>query len=436
MRKQITFPIEDTELFKLKLLSFANTFTRVAYLDSNNYDKLISSPVTYHTYDCIVGIDSIEDIAVTDSSFSALQKLHDDKKDWLFGHLSYDLKNEVEKLQSNNFDGIKFPDIHFFQPRYVFIIEGDNVKFEYLPDVTNENEAKQVITKINNTKIDYASSKEAIKINHRLSKEEYVDTVNKLKQHIQRGDIYEVNFCQEFYSEETTINPLNIYIDLKQVSPTPFSCYYKLDDKYLLSSSPERFLKKESDKLISQPIKGTIKRGKTKDEDDTLIHQLLSDPKEKAENVMIVDLVRNDLSRTAKKGTVTVEELFGIYSFKQVHQMISTVVSEMNPNYHFVDAIKNAFPMGSMTGAPKVSAMQIIENFEKTKRGIYSGAVGYISPNGNFDFNVIIRSILYNTTEKYLSFTVGSAITIKSIPEKEYEECLVKAEAMLKVLNN
>ena len=149
---------------------------------------------------------------------------------------------------------------------------------------------------------------------------------------------------------------------------------------------------------------------------------------------MIVDLVRNDLSKTAKQASVKVEELCGIYSFKQVHQMISTISSEIDQETHFVDVIKSMFPMGSMTGAPKIEAMKLIEKFEKTKRGLYSGAVGYINPQGDFDFNVVIRSILYNFDKKYLSFSVGSAITAKSIAESEYDECLLKTEAIKKAI--
>ncbi|MGM0572458.1 MAG: chorismate-binding protein, partial [Bacteroidota bacterium] len=161
---------------------------------------------------------------------------------------------------------------------------------------------------------------------------------------------------------------------------------------------------------------------------------LAADPKERSENVMIVDLVRNDLSRTAQKDSVKVEELFGVYAFQQVHQMISTVTSRLDPGVHYLDAIKKAFPMGSMTGAPKYRAMQLIDHYEDSCRGIYSGSVGYISPEKDFDFNVVIRSIVYNQINKYLSYTAGGAITAASIPEKEYEECLLKAKAMEKAL--
>lgn len=204
----------------------------------------------------------------------------------------------------------------------------------------------------------------------------------------------------------------------------------------MLSASPERYLKKDGETIISQPIKGTAKRSKNILEDDRLKIALSQDTKERSENIMIVDLVRNDLSKTAIKGSVKVEELTKVYTFDQVHQMISTVTSKVEETTHPVDVIKSTFPMGSMTGAPKISAMRIIEDLEASKRGLYSGSVGYFSPTGNFDFNVVIRSILYNKTKKYVSYSVGGAITAKSDPLKEYEECLLKAKAMRTVLEN
>lgn len=275
-----------------------------------------------------------------------------------------------------------------------------------------------------------------VKIKLRIHKDEYHQKVTKLLEHIHRGDIYEANFCQEFFAEKTTINPFKTYQQLNEISEPPFATFIKIDELYVLSASPERYIRKEGSKIISQPIKGTAKRYVNKIEDDKIAYDLARDEKERAENIMIVDLVRNDLSKIAKKGSVKVEELCGVHSFKQVHQLISTVVSEIEDAIHPVDVLKETYPMGSMTGAPKVSAMKIIEDLEETKRGLYSGTVGYFTPDGDFDFNVIIRSILYNEKEKYVSFSVGGAITAKSIPEKEYEECLLKAKAMKHVLLN
>ncbi|MCH7535945.1 MAG: anthranilate synthase component I family protein [Bacteroidetes bacterium] len=263
-----------------------------------------------------------------------------------------------------------------------------------------------------------------------------IQKVGQIKEHIQQGDIYEMNFCQEFYADNAVIDPVEVYMGLNEKSPAPFSCFYKFKEKFLISSSPERFLKKTGNKIISQPIKGTVKRGKSDVEDVVLKEILAGNAKEQSENVMIVDLVRNDLSRSARLGTVEVEELFGIYSFEQVHHMISTVSAELKDDIHLVDVIKNAFPMGSMTGAPKVSSMKLIEKYEESKRGLFSGSIGYITPSGDFDFNVVIRSILYNEANQYVSFTTGSAITINSNAEKEYEECHLKGKALRQVLNS
>jgi len=256
----------------------------------------------------------------------------------------------------------------------------------------------------------------------------------KIKEHISRGDIYVTNFCQEFFAENAHIDPLGIFFQLNSISPNPFGGFFKLKNNYILSASPERFLAKRDRKLISQPIKGTAKRGQTPQEDEGIKQQLRNHAKELQENVMIVDLVRNDLTRSAKQGTVKTEELFGIYSFKHLHQMISTVVCELQDGLSAIEAIKRSFPMGSMTGAPKISAMRLMERYERSKRGVYSGAMGYFSPDDDFDFNVVIRTLLYNADERYLSFHTGSAITYHADAEQEYEECLLKAKAILEVL--
>ncbi|MBC7722420.1 MAG: anthranilate synthase component I family protein, partial [Pedobacter sp.] len=272
-------------------------------------------------------------------------------------------------------------------------------------------------------------------IKPRITKETYLQIIQQIKAHILRGDCYEINFCQEFYAENAIINPLNIYQQLTKLSPNPFACYYKLNDKYLLCASPERYLKKEGNRLMSQPIKGTFKRNKADTKiDETLKQQLFQSPKDRSENVMVVDLVRNDLSKICKQGSVNVEELFGIYTFPQVHQMISTIVGELQDGLDVADILQATFPMGSMTGAPKKKVIQLIDKYEQTQRGLYSGAVGYITPNKDFDFNVVIRSILYNASNQYLSYQVGGGITFNSDANSEYEECLLKAEAMIEVL--
>ncbi len=435
MRAEFIVNIQDIDDFKQKIITYGNNYNQFAFLDSNNYN-LNNTTHTYYKYDFIAGIGSLKEILVSNQlGFDELHKFQDSGNDWLFGYFTYDLKNELENLESNNIDELNFPSLHFFNPKIVIISTNAIIKFLYHAELYTENEIKEIIEQIKNQKNNLSKNKSyPIELKKRFDKSEYLQTVLKLKDHIQQGDIYEINFCQEFYSN-SCIDPVNTYNSLNQVSPSPFSCYYKLNDHYLLCASPERFLKKIDHKIISQPIKGTIRRSSNVQIDLELKDKLRNDPKEQAENVMIVDLVRNDLSHTAKKGSVKVDELFGVYSFKQVHQMISTVISEVENYTPIVNIIKSAFPMGSMTGAPKVRAMKLIEKYEKTKRGLYSGSIGYITPEKDFDFNVVIRSILYNQTKKYLSFAVGGAITSLANPENEYEECMLKAEAMLKVLS-
>ncbi|MFE3872529.1 anthranilate synthase component I family protein [Flavobacterium sp. ZS1P70] len=428
MRTSIFKQISDPKVFKQQLLFWGQQFREIIFMDSNEY------PQQYSSYDCILAVDAFTSIKTDyNSAFEDLKQYQQITKDWLFGYLSYDLKNDVEHLKSNNFDGLGFPDLFFFQPKKIFLLKGNELEIQYLNMC--DDEIEDDFEKISVQCSVFSNQNSQIDIQQRIPKENYLQKVSKLLEHIHQGDIYEVNFCMEFFAENAIINPLEKFIKLNEISQPPFAIYFKNNKHFLLSASPERYLRKQGEVLISQPIKGTSKRFLDPIEDEKSKNQLASDPKERAENIMITDLVRNDLSRTAQKGSVAVTELCAIYSFMQVHQMISTVTAKLDHQYTAVDAIKTTFPMGSMTGAPKISALKIIEESEETKRGLYSGAVGYFTPSGDFDFNVVIRSILYNEEKKYVSFSVGSAITAQSVPEKEYEECLLKAKAMREVLS-
>ncbi len=426
--------VNNSAAFKKKALFWAQQFKTAVWLDSNNYQQKHSN------FEAILAVDAISSIEMSaENAFSHLKKYQSDIKDYIFGYLGYDLKNDVENLTSCNFDGLHFPDIFFFQPKKLFFIKKNTVEIKYLSDFETEIETDlQNIYKTNTGHSDTIEFEDGnnLKIKLRIHKEAYFQKLNSILEHIQRGDIYEANFCQEFYSENSMINPVEVYQNLNEISKPPFATFLKLSDKYLLSASPERYLKKEGQHVISQPIKGTEKRAATENEDIRLIKELEQNPKERSENIMIVDLVRNDLSRSAIPGSVKVDELCKVYTFEQVHQLISTVSCKVKSTLNPVDILKDTFPMGSMTGAPKISAMKIIESLEETKRGLFSGAVGYFTPENDFDFNVIIRSILYNESEKYVSYSVGSAITAQSEPENEYEECLLKAKAMKQVLLN
>lgn len=430
MRTSIIKRIENPFQFKQQVLAWAQQFREIVYLDSNDY------PQQYSSYDCILAVDAFTSIK-TDfhNAFEDLKQYQQITKDWLFGYLSYDLKNDIEVLNSTNYDGLEFPDLFFFQPKKLFLLKGNQLEIQYLNlcDDEIEEDFNKISPLIPNRGIQ--SFDEKIKIKQRISKDNYLKKVSTILDRIHRGDIYEANFCMEFFGENTTINPLEKFLKLNEISKSPQAIFLKNNKHFLLCASPERYIRKEVDLLISQPIKGTAKRFIDPIDDEKSKNLLASDPKERAENIMVTDLVRNDLSRTAQKGSVKVEELCGVYSFEQVHQMITTITSKLENQYTAVDAIKTTFPMGSMTGTPKVSVMKIIEELEETKRGLYSGSVGYFMPNGDFDFNVVIRSILYNHENKYVSFSVGSAITSLSIPQNEYEECLLKAKAMRDVLS-
>lgn len=415
--------ITDPQIFKTQSLRWANSFDVCCYLDSNNFID------PYSKFEALIAAGvKHELVATAGTAFDELENFQSKHPGWMTGFFGYDLKNEVEDLTSSHAGEPGFSDLYFFVPQHLVVIKGNTV--EIIAD-----DPQQVYESIQQHIPDMASEGlPSVNIQSRLSKPAYLDAVANIKQHITRGDIYVTNFCQEFFAANADIDPLTIFLKLNEISPNPFACFFKYGDKYVLCASPERFLAKRGDKLVSQPIKGTAKRGDTPVEDEYIKQQLRDHTKEQQENVMIVDLVRNDLTRSARAGSVKTEELFGIYSFKQVHQMISTVICELRDDIRPVQAIKNTFPMGSMTGAPKVRAMQLMEQYEASRRGVYSGAVGYFSPDNDFDFNVVIRTILYNHDKKYLSFHAGSAITYHADAEKEYDECLLKAQAILEVL--
>lgn len=425
-----TYEVSNVRDFSDQLFAWSQQYETVMWLDSNEYEQ------NYSSFEKALAIQ--EFTAIKTDYFNAFEKLKEYQlvtKDYIFGYISYDVKNDTERISSQNFDGLQFPDLYFFQPKKLIFINGNTIEFKYLRMIDDEIESDfEAIT--NQGSLPKSKDNSEVKIKLRIHKDEYHGKVTKALEHIHRGDMYEANFCQEFYAEDCEIEPYHVFKDLNKISEPPFAVFFKNEDRYLLSASPERYLRKEGLKIISQPIKGTAKRLLRPFDDQKIAHDLMRDEKERAENVMIVDLVRNDLSKSSKKGSVRVEELCKVYTFKQVHQLISTVVSEVKDEVHPVDVIKDTFPMGSMTGAPKLSAMQIMEELEETKRGLYSGTVGYFTPEGDFDFNVVIRSILYNALKRYVSLSVGSAITAKSNPEKEYEECLLKAKAMKYVLLN
>ncbi len=420
MQRSESIPVQKIPDLKSKLVEFAREFELACILDSNAQFYLNRGNYSYRNYDLIAGFSYVSSGSDNINDFNEFRRINNKDDNWYLGYLSYDLKNELENLSSSNNDMLEWPPIFFFKPDIQFLLINNviNIKVN-----RSDVEISELIDCLNLYEISQANPS-PIHLVPRISRREYISSVNKIQEKIQKGYIYEMNFCQEFFNH-STIDPYSVYRNMNLHSPSPFSVFFKYIDKFLLSSSPERFLKKVNSLIISQPIKGTAARGSDRREDQLLKNHLTGSVKERSENIMIVDLVRNDLSKIAQKNSVKVEELCGIYSFPHVHQMISTVSAHLSTN-SLNEIIKATFPMGSMTGAPKIEAMNIIEEYESTKRGLYSGTVGYISPGMNFDFNVVIRSLQYHASKKYLSYLAGGAITALSDPEKEYEECLTK----------
>ena len=429
MRNRFEFNLNDPKKFVKKLIFFTKEFAYSCLLDSNFSN--FNVPEKYYQYDMICGLDSIKNLTAKDASVNKLRAFHKKEKDWIFGFISYDLKNEIFNICSKNMDIYDNNNISFFIPRHVILLKEKTIIIE---SVDCRSDVVVLFEKIINFKIndDFLPK---FNFSSRESRLSYLEKLKSIKDHIQRGDIYEMTFCQEFYKENIDLPLQTLFYKLNKITKSPFATFLKLDSFNVLGTSPERFLMKEGDSVISQPIKGTSKRSKNIKRDHDLYNKLLKSKKDISENIMIVDLVRNDLSVTAKKGTVNVQDLCSVYTFSHVHQMISTVSSELDDKNDFVDVIATTFPMGSMTGAPKIKAMELIEKYEETKRGVFSGAVGYVTPNGDFDFNVIIRSLLYDNKKKYLSLSVGGAIVAKSKPESEYEECLIKAQPIFEIFS-
>lgn len=424
MRLHLHLPIAEPTGRLASILPRLRDFEHIALLHSN--------PECYpsyprHRYQAILAVGAAEVLTIprAGNAFYSLQNRMQAIPDWWFGHLGYDLKNETETLSSSHPDGLSFPDAAFFRPEVVALFHCTGVEVWYLPGRITE---KEIHTWFASPAIsDYRSiflKKPALRAP--LDATEYAHRVQDIQRHIRRGDIYEMNFCMEFADPEANIIPDNAYLQLNENAPAPFSAFYRTGHRYMLGFSPERFMARRGNEVWSQPIKGTLGAIGADKSSDEAIRQWRQNAKEVAENVMITDLVRNDLSKLATSGSVDVEELCGVYRFSHVWQMISTIRCIVAPGVPSTEIIKGAFPMGSMTGAPKVKAMQLAELYELHRRGLYSGAFGYFAPDGDFDFNVVIRSLLYNHANRYLSYSAGSAITAASVAEAEYLECISK----------
>lgn len=419
-RKKIHYTCapHEIETIKLKMLDWLSSSNIFSYLDNNFYNN---KP---NRFEVIAAKDAIKWI-------NSLSKDINETNDWLFGHLQYDLKNKLDyKLWSKNPAKVNFPESNFFVPETVVYIPHNTNTIVVESIQQNPEVILQEIlhTDTSNSKIKF--KRKPLKLQCDFTQEEYLQNIHQIQSHIINGDCYELNFCVCNYVEDINLNPIATFKQINQNNPSPFAALYRQNDAWLLSASPERFLYKNNEQIISQPIKGTIARKNNAEEDQQQKEILLADIKERAENVMIADLVRNDLARCSEVGSVDVPELFGVYTFPKVHHLISTIEGKLN--IKDLNAIlQYTFPMGSMTGAPKFKVMQLIEQYEKTQRSIYSGSVGYITPNGDFDFNVVIRSLIYNEQQQILCNNSGGAITYDSNAEKEWQEIELKSRGIL-----
>jgi para-aminobenzoate synthetase component 1 len=407
------FIVSDTEEFKWKMLNWVSRFNIFSFLDNNEAGN------TEGNFICMLAVGAKRSISLHHSDlFSTLKSFHQKQPSWLFGHINYP---QTEKTADGFSDGF------FFEPETVIILYANHLSIS-ADDISPDKVFEEIIGQQSTT-----VTSSAVKVNAQpnISKEEYLTAIRNIKNHIQRGDCYELNFCQSFTDKNANIDPVAAYVKLRQLSPNPFSALYRINDNYCLCASPERFLQKKGNRVLSQPIKGTAPRFPTDKKADALsLQQLKESEKERSENIMTVDLVRNDLSKIAVRGSVNVSALCEIHSFPQVFQMISSITCDVETDTHWTDIVEACFPMGSMTGAPKTKVMELINRYENTPRGLFSGTIGYVTPEGDFDFNVVIRSIFYQAKTHLLSFYAGGGITINSTPEAEYEETLLKLSAI------
>lgn len=432
MRKWISFfPGEYSRRFEQRLFRMVNEYKHAAVL-TDKYPYYNGQAHQYHEFEFLAGFDAL---TVFDEDLIDLSGAAASLNDWLLGYFSYDLKNELEpELSSVNIDPIGFRRFSFFQPRFMVRKSNESWQLGFQTDRDDLQTAERFLNLLRQVDISEDELPE-IHFQSNVSGEEYLKIVGELKEHIHKGDIYEINYCIDFFAKRKGLDPGMVFSQLIQIAPMPFAVLMRDDNSFLMGASPERYLRKRGARLISQPMKGTARRSSENQDDYRVMKSLADSDKERAENIMIADLVRNDLSRVAARGTVKVEELCSVLPFPGVYQMISTISAQMHADANWLDPVRYSFPMGSMTGAPKIRAMQLIDRYEKTSRSLYSGAVGYVTPELDYDFNVVIRSLLYNRDSGHLSYTVGSAITGMCDAREEYDECLLKAERLRALFN-
>jgi para-aminobenzoate synthetase component I len=355
------------------------------------------------------------------------------------GYFAYDMGHHIEKLPRTAVDDVNIPDSCFGLYDSIIAVDHQTKTTYIIANGINEKpetEVEELKRKINNISAHSFIDNPGLacsEIQSNFTKEAYMKAVQRVKDYIRSGDIYQANLTQRFkcHTEEA---PFSIYSRLRQLNPAPFACYMNFGEGHILSSSPERFIRIQDNIIETRPIKGTKPRGGTAEEDRANKEELLSSEKDKSELLMIVDLERNDLGKVSKTGTVKVSELFYLEEYATVHHLVSTVTGEMKDNIDAIDVIQAAFPGGSITGAPKIHSMEIIDELEPTQRNIYTGSIGYLGFNGSIDLNIAIRTIVMKEGTAY--FQAGGGIVWDSDPELEYEETLHKAKALFKTLRN
>jgi para-aminobenzoate synthetase component 1 len=407
-------------MVKNQAIQWANKhFNFFCFLDSNAYKHGFGN----QEFDWIIGMGN--SLFQPKSLMEFLESENEDRK---FYHFTYDLKNWIEPLlSSTNKSRFQVQPINILDPEVVLLCKDNKLWIE-----RNKSNYKKIINSIGQEEVE-TNFKPTDGLQGKWTEEEYINAYNRCLKELQQGNIYEVNLCQEFYMNDFDTPILPLFFAMNDSAKAPFSSLFKMGEYWIASVSPERFLFQDGQKIVSQPIKGTRKRGKTDAEDLALVDELKNSLKENSENTMIVDLVRNDLSFYAQKASVEVEDLCKIYTFPHVHQMISTISCQLNSEKDFWNAFLQAYPMGSMTGVPKISAMELIDDVEDFKRNSYSGTIGFKKGN-TADFNVLIRSLMINEKLKMAHLPVGGAITIRSSAEEEYQECLVKMNGINKIL--
>jgi para-aminobenzoate synthetase component 1 len=429
MQSSIRFNyIENKEFIHLVLNNLPN-YSTFCVLHSNE----INSPLLHDEYDFIVSLGSQKQFQSNNpinwDFFNTLEQ----QNCFLMGFISYAYNKDFWKISEKKSTIAPPANSFWFAPKYLIYKRKEEKEFV----IYGENPSEFYHSILQSQIAPLESSPE---FKHEflplLSKEKYIHTIEKIREDIKNGEYYEINYCQEFISNKFNSDPFLIWEKIRNSNKAPFSAFFRHHSFFSISLSPERFLKRKANILLSQPIKGTAMRGGTELEDEKNKSNLQNSEKERAENIMIVDLVRNDLSRVCEVGTVSVEELCGIYSFKNVHQMISTISGKQLEKTKLGEILKNTFPMGSMTGAPKRMVVERASEYEVSARGLYSGSIGYLESNGNFDLNVVIRTLIIDTEKKIASFHVGGAITYDSDPFAEYDECMLKGKFWLDLFKN